>query len=157
MSNPQQNNETYANMNPTQQNLNLNPQNNNKVFYPVDSPVYTPVQPVPVIAGQGPIYQAAPMVAPVQYQVQQGNIGESQQSNNTPQVIVIDERRKPKKTGRSCYCRGPRQSPCGCLDPNEEYCCAIVVFSYILMSLSYILTCLCIWSLCRSGFRSGWC
>ena len=152
MSNPQQNNETYANMNPTQQNLNLNPQNNNKVFYPIQSPVYTPVQPVPVIAGQGPIYQ------PVQYQVQgQTNIGESQQTNNTPQVIVIEERRKPKNSGRSCYCRGPRQSPCGCLDPNEEYCCAIGGFSYIIMSLSYILTCLCIWSLCRIGFRGGWC
>ena len=151
MSNPQQNNETYTNMNPTQQNLNLNPQNNVKVFYPVQSPVYTPVQPVPVIAGQGP-YQ------PVQYQVQgQTDVGESQQTNNQPRVIVIEERRKPKKSGRSCYCRGPRQSPCGCLDPNEEYCCAIVVFSYILMSLSYILTCLCIWSLCRSGFRGGWC
>ena len=151
MSNPQQNNETYTNMNPTQQNLNLNPQNNVKVFYPVQSPVYTPVQPVPVIAGQGP-YQ------PVQYQVQgQTDVGESQQTNNEPRVVVIEERRKPKKSGRSCYCPGPRQSPCGCLDPNEEYCCAIVVFSYILMSLSYILTCLCIWSLCRSGFRGGWC
>jgi hypothetical protein len=28
---------------------------------------------------------------------------------------------------------------------------------HILMSLTYILTCLFIWRLCRSGFRGGWC
>ena len=56
MSNPQQNNETFAKMDQTEQNLNLNPPNNNKVYFPIQSPVYTPVQPVLVVArGETPM------------------------------------------------------------------------------------------------------
>ena len=114
-----------------------------------------PAQPVPVVAQPPP-----QMMYPVAYQPQAPPYAvQTPQPNNNPQVIVIREEKPKRNHGAcsSCYCKGPRQSPCGCCDPNEEYCCIIVVFAYILMSLSYILTCLCIWSLCRSGFRGGWC
>ena len=71
------------------------------------------------------------------------------------QIIVIQEEKT--RPHRACYCRGPRQSPCGCLDPNQDYCCFLVVMAYVLMSLRYILMCLCIWSYCRSFNRGGWC
>ena len=156
MSNPQQNNETFANMNQTDPNL----YNNNKVLIPVQGPVYTPVQPVPVVAQAMPVtpQPAAPMIVPVPYGAQgQPIVVQAQAQDNNPRVIVIQEEKRPKRSGRSCYCRGPKQSPCGCCDPNEEYCCIVVVFAYILMSLTYILTCLFIWRLCRIGFRGGWC
>ena len=159
MSNPQQNNETFTNMNQSEPNVYLNNQNNNKVFFPAQCPIYTPVQPVPVVAQAG-----TPMAMPVNaqpptYMVMQGQpqVIQAPQTNNNQKVIVIQEERRPKKSGRACYCKGPKQSPCGCCDPNEEYCCIVVVFAYILMSLTYILTCLFIWRLCRIGFRGGWC
>ena len=124
MSNPQQ---TFAKMDQTEQNLNLNPPKNYKVYFPIQSPVYTPVQPVPVVArGETPmaipVTQAQPIFVPVQYQTQGPT--KSQQSNNNPQVIVIDERcsRPNKKSWRNCYCKGPKPSTCGYCDPNEEYC-----------------------------------
>ena len=152
MSNP-------SNMNQTESNEYLN--NNNKIFVPVQGKVYTPVQPVPVIAG--PVNQMAmpvtaqppPMIVGVPYQGQELPPEVIQAKN--PNVIIIKEQRSPNRSNRCCYCRGPRQSPCGCCSPNEEYCCIIVVFAYIIMSLHYILTCLFIWRLCRSGFRYGWC
>ncbi len=157
MSSPEQN-ETTQNMNLT------NP--NNQIFVPVQvAPVYRPAQPVQVMAGAPvPVAmpttpgQPAPMMVPVPYNAQgQPIIVQTQPVNNTPQVVVIKEGPTPESTNRPCYCHGPRQSPCGCCDPNKEYCCIIVVFAYILMSLHYILTILCIWNLCRSGCRYGWC
>ena len=156
---------TPSSMNQTESNEYLNNNNNNKIFVPVQGKVYTPVQPVPVVAGAvNPMAmpvnaQQPPMIVGVPYQGQAPppEVIQSQQTNNNPQVIVIKEQRPSNRSGRCCYCRGPRQSPCGCCSPNEEYCCIIIVFAYIIMSLHYILTCLFIWRLCRRGFRYGWC
>ena len=145
MSNPKQVN-PY--MNQTEANMYLNNANAKPVLVPVQNPVYVPVtpgQPVPMGVPVQP--QPSPqMVAPVQ---------SVQSSYNTPEVVVIHEQTTSSKG--CCYCRGPRQSPCGCLDPNKDYCCFLVVMAYILMSLRYILMCLCIWSYCRNFNRHGWC
>ena len=97
---------------------------------PNQGPIFA--QPVQVVAGS-PTYP---------YQAQ-------------PNVVVVKE--TSQSSGRCCYCRGPKKSPCGCCSPNEEYCCIIVAFAYILMSLRYILTCLCILRMCRSLRRGGIC
>ena len=145
MSNPKNNN-VY--MNQTDANMYLNNPNAQPVFVPVQNPVYVPVVPVqgtPVGTPVGmPVQpQQAPMVVP------------TQSANNNQQVVIIQDKTVSNKG--CCYMRGPRQSPCGCLDPNKEYCCFLVVGSYILMSLQYILMCLCIWSYCRAFNRGGWC
>ena len=133
------NNETDPNMNTTNQNLYIDPRQ--PVYTPVQNPNLVPVQPV-ILA---PAYQQPP-VQPI--------IIQAPPANTTPQVVVIKEGEKRyQPSGRCCYCRGPKQSPCGCLDYNEEYCCFIVCMSYVIMSLQYILTCLCIMSLCRSFCR----
>ena len=96
---------------------------------------------------------AAPQQAPVILQpvyVQPPNYNDNQKVN----VVVVEEKRK-RRNDNYCYCRGPRQSPCGCLDPNEDYCCFLVCMAYVLMSLRYILMCLCILSMCRSLRRGG--
>ena len=153
MSNPLQNNEAYGNINQTEQNLK-------PIGYNTPPPLYTPVQPVQVVGGPqmvAPVaQQGTPIMVPYQYTQQPIII--QQQPNNNPQVIIVKEgpRRKPP-SGRCCYCYGPKQSPCGCCDPNEEYCCILIVFAYILMSLRYILMCLCILSYCRSFHRHGCC
>ena len=154
MANPQQN-ETFANMNnDTDPNARLNIYNN-PGNVPAQPPIYMPVQPVPVAAGVGT--PGAQPGQPVILPVQPIYIQAPPQQNNNPQVVVIRQEKPAfKSSGRACYCRGPRQSPCGCCDPNEEYCCIVIVFAYILMSLRYILTCLCILSLCRSLRHGCW-
>ena len=114
-----------------------------------------PAQPVPVVAQPPP-----QMMYPVAYQPQAPPyVVQTPQPNNNPQVIVIREEKPKRDHGAcsSCYCKGPRQSPCGCCDPNKEYCCIVVVFAYILMSLHYIATCLCIIIMCRNIRRGGIC
>ena len=160
MSDPQQNNGVYPDMNQTEANMHLNNQNNRPMYVPVQTPVYA----VPVAAGQGnpvgmPVQAqtAGPMAVPVAYtpQPQPVIIQQPQQTGNQKVIIIQEERNRHTKG--CCYCRGPRLSPCGCLDPNEEYCWFLVFGAYVLMSLHYILTCLCIWSFCRNFNRHGWC
>ena len=143
------NNETYDNMNQTNPNMNLNN------YQP--GPIYTPVQPVQMVGGPQmvmPINQnVPPVMVPVQPQPQTIIV----QQPPEQKVIVVQEGRRKKSSGRACYCHGPKQSPCGCCDPNEEYCCIIIVFAYILMSLRYILMCLCILSICRNFRHHGIC
>ena len=149
MSNP---NQVNPYMNQTEANMYLNNPNVKPALVPAQNPVYVPVtpgQPVPMGVPVQP--QPSPqMVAPTPYPVQS-----VQSSYNGPQVIVVNE--EITSSRGCCYCRGPRQSPCGCLDPNKDYCCFLVVMAYVLMSLRYILMCLCIWSYCRSFNRGGWC
>ena len=114
-----------------------------------------PAQPVPVVAQPPP-----QMMYPVAYQPQAPPyVVQTPQPNNNPQVIVIREEKPKRDHGAcsSCYCKGPRQSPCGCCDPNEEYCCCVIAMAYLLMSLKYILMCLCIVTYCRNLNRYGWC
>ena len=141
MSNPKNNN-VY--MNQTEANMYLNNPNAKPAFVPVQNPVYVPVVPV----------QGTPVGMPVQQQ-QAPMMVPTQSVNNSQQVVIIEDKKSNNKG--CCYMRGPRQSPCGCLDPNKDYCCFLVVGAYILMSLRYILMCLCIWSYCRSFNRGGWC
>ena len=141
MSNPKNNN-VY--MNQTEANMYLNNPNAKPAFVPVQNPVYVPVVPV----------QGTPVGMPVQQQ-QTPMAVPTQSVNNSQQVVIIEDKTVNNKG--CCYMRGPRQSPCGCLDPNKDYCCFLVVGAYILMSLRYILMCLCIWSFCRSFNRHGWC
>ena len=156
MANPQQN-ETYENLNnQTDQNIKLNIYNK-PPNQPAQTPVYLPVQPVPV--ANGTAAQGSQPVQPIILPVQPIYIqAPPQENNNNTQVVVVKEQKPAyKSSGRTCYCRGPRQSPCGICDPNEEYCCIVVVFAYILMSLQYILTCLCIISVCRNLRHGGCC
>ena len=141
MSNPKNNN-VY--MNQTEANMYLNNPNAKPAFVPVQNPVYVPVVPV----------QGTPVGMPVQQQ-QAPMMMPTQSVNNSQQVVIIEDKKANNKG--CCYMRGPRQSPCGCLDPNKDYCCFLVVGAYILMSLQYILMCLCIWSYCRAFNRGGWC
>ena len=126
------------------------PQNEtNQYFYPDNQhKMFVPVQPVPVMAGTpGVAQQPAPIV-----------VYQTQPNIQQPQVIVVKEQpRKRQSSGRCCYCYGPKQSPCGCCDSDKEYCCIIVVFAYIVMSLHYIATCLCIILMCRNLSRGGIC
>ena len=115
------NNETQQQMNTQNPNLYLNNQN---------PPVYPPAQPVPVV------YQAP--VQPVIVQTPQPQ----------PNVVII-EQKQDSHANNCCYCRAPRQSACGCLEPNQYYCCFLIVGNYILLGLQYLLTCLCIIHLCR--------
>ena len=119
---PPNNNETQQQMYTPNPNLNLDNQRN---------PVYPPVQPVPVA------YQA-PVVIPAQ--------------TPQPNVVVIQQEQKSSHSNNCCYCKAPRQSACGCLEPNEYYCCFLIVGNYVLLSLQYILTCLCIVRLCQGIF-----
>ncbi len=121
-----QNNETQQQIYKPNPNLYLETQN---------PPVYPPAQPVPVA------YQAP--VQPVIYQTPQP------QQN----VIVVKEGKTPSQHANNfCYCRAPRQSACGCLEPNEYYCCFLIVGNYVLLGLKYLLTCLCIIRLCKGLF-----
>ena len=153
MSNPQQNN---GNMNLSEANM-INAQNNNNLYIPVQSPVYA----VPITAQGNPMGMpnkgqvTTPMAIPVATQGQPV-IVQTQQNDNNQKVIVIQEENNQKDKG-CCYCRGPRQSPCGCLEPNKEYCWFLVFGAYVLMSLHYILTCLWIWRMCRNFKRNGCC
>ena len=131
---PGNQNETNANLYPNQPNL-----------MPVGYPAGSPQMVMPVAAAP----QQAPVVVQPIY-VQTPNYNDNQKVN----VIVVEEKRR-RKSDNCCYCRGPRQSPCGCLDPNEEYCCFLVCMAYVLMSLRYILMCLCILTMCRSLRRGG--
>ena len=125
MNNPPPNyNETQQQMYTPNPNLNLDNQRN---------PVYPPAQPVPVA------YQAVqPVVIPAQ----------TPQSN----VVIIQEEKKSSHADNCCYCKAPRQSACGCLEPNEYYCCFLIVGNYVLLALKYVLTCLCIVRLCQGIF-----
>ena len=135
---PSPNNDTNVNINQTEPNLNLNNNNNRNVY--IASPI--PVVYLPTQAGGNrqmvvPITVTPPqIVMPAQYA-------------QAPQQIIQIQKLKDKKKQKFCYCRGPRQSPCGCLDPNEDYCCFLVCMAYVLMSLEYILMCLWIILLCR--------
>ena len=135
---PKPNNDTNVNINQTEPNLNLNEINNRNVY--IGSPI--PIAYLPTQNGGNqqivvPITETPPkIVIPVQYTPAQ------------PQIIQIKKYNDNKKK-KFCYCRGPRQSPCGCLDPNEDYCCFLVCMAYVLMSLEYILMCLWIIVLCR--------
>ncbi len=109
--------------------------------------MYTPNPNLNMNQQRGPAYiQAQPVqIVPVQYQAP------------TPppqQVVVIKETgRSPPKSDNCCYCRAPRQSACGCLDPGQYYCCFLIVGNYFLLSLKYLMTCLCIIRMCqRIGF-----
>ena len=62
------------------------------------NPVYPPVQPVPV-AYQAPVVIPAP--------------------TPQPNVVVIQQEQKSSHSNNCCYCKAPRQSACGCLEPNE--------------------------------------
>ena len=125
MNNPPPNyNETQQQMYTPNPNLNLDNQRN---------PVYPPAQPVPVA------YQAVqPVVIPAQ--------------TPQPNVVVIQEEKKSSYSNNCCYCKAPRQSACGCLEPNEYYCCFLIVGNYVLLALKYVLTCLCIVRLCQGIF-----
>ncbi len=126
------------------------PQNETKQnLYPINqNQVLVPVQQVPVVAGTpGAAQPAQVIVQPIVIQTQP----------NPPQQVVVVQNKKRQSSGRCCYCYGPKQSPCGCCDPNKEYCCIVVVFAYILMSLHYIATCLCIIIMCRNIRRGGIC
>ena len=96
---------------------------------------------------------------PLAYQIitlPQPVIIQQNQVYEPPKTIIIKEN-VYKKSDNCCYCRGPKQSPCGCLDNDKDYCCAVVAFSYILMALSYILMGLWIFSCCFRGyFYRGW-
>ena len=117
--------------NETQQQINIP----NPNLYTQNPPVYPPPQPVPVA------YQAP--VQPVIYQAPQP------QQN----VIVVKEGKTPSANANNCcYCRAPRQSACGCLEPNQYYCCFLIVGNYVLLGLKYLLTCLCIVRLCKGLF-----
>ena len=116
---PPNNNETQQQMYTPNPNLNLDNQRN---------PVYPPTQPVPVA------YQA-----PVVIQV----------PTPQPNVVVIQQKQESSHSNNCCYCKAPRKSACGCLEPNEYYCCFLIVGNYVLLSLQYILTCLCIVRLCQ--------
>ena len=122
MNNPPPNyNETQQQMYNQNPNLNLDNQR---------YPVYPPAQPVPVA------YQAVqPVVIPAQ--------------TPQPNVVIIQEEKKSPHANNCCYCKAPRSSACGCLEPNEYYCCFLIVGNYVLLSLKYILTCLCIVRLCQ--------
>ena len=93
---------------------------------------YGPAQPVPV-AYQAPV-QPMPIII--------------QQGTPQPNVVVIEEKRD-SHADNCCYCKAPRQSACGCLEPNKYYCCFLIVSNYFLLGLQYILTCLCIVRLCQ--------
>ena len=116
---PPNNNETQQQMYTPNPNLNLDNQRN---------PVYPPAQPVPV-AYQAPVVIQAP--------------------TPQPNVVVIQQEQKSSHSNNCCYCKAPRKSACGCLEPNEYYCCFLIVGNYVLLSLQYILTCLCIVRLCQ--------
>ena len=122
MNNPPPNyNETQQQMYTPNPNLNLDNQRN---------PVYPPAQPVPVA------YQAVPpVVIPAQ--------------TPQPNVVVVQRDKQSPHSNNCCYCRAPRSSACGCLEPNEYYCCFLIVGNYVLLSLKYVLTCLCIIRLCQ--------
>ena len=121
MNTPPNNNETQQNMYIPNPNMNLDNQRN---------PVYPPAQPVPVA------YQA---VQPVVVQTPAPQ----------PNVVIIKEEQTNSHANNCCYCKAPRQSACGCLEPNEYYCCFLIVGNYILLGLRYVLTCLCILRLCQ--------
>ena len=113
-----------ATPNETQQNMyvpnpNLNMQQN--------PPVYTPVQPAQIV----PVAYQAPTPPP-------------------QQVVIIDKTKSNEShSDNCCYCRAPRKSACGCLEPNKYYCCFLIAGNYFLLSLQYIMTCLCIVRLCQ--------
>ena len=110
-----------ATPNETQQNMYIpNPNLVNQ-----NPPVYTPVQPVQIV--------------PVAYQA----------PTPQPQVVVVNQPQTSSKADNCCYCRAPRKSACGCLEPNQYYCCFLIVGNYFLLSLQYIMTCLCIVRLCQ--------
>ena len=92
---------------------------------------YAQGQPVPVA------YQAPP----VAYQ--------TPQPQTQPNVVVIEQKPAQNHSNNCCYCRAPRKSACGCLEPNQYYCCFLIVGNYILLGLQYIMTCLCIIRLCQ--------
>ena len=142
------NNDTSLSLNQTSQSLSYNQPNNVQGYPPNQMPVMYP-QPVPVVIAP------APQAVPVQINVapQPVVIQAPQNDTNTKVIIIKEEKRKPK-SDNCCYCRGPRQSPCGCLDPNKDYCCFLIVMAYVLMSLRYILMCLWIYSFCKGGRRS---
>ena len=105
--------------------------NNNETQQQIN---YPPGQPVPVA------YQAPPVIYQTPYAPQ-------------PNVIVIKEEKPAQEhSDNCCYCRAPRKSACGCLEPNKYYCCCLIVGNYILLSLKYVLTCLCIVRLCQAIF-----
>ena len=91
-----------------------------------------------------------------QYQTQ-GQPVIVQTTQTQPQVIIIKEKNRNHidDPEHFCYCRAPRESAFGCLEPNEYYCCVLIVGNYILLSLKYILMCMCIANLCR-GITHGW-
>ena len=127
---------------------NNTPTNQNETnanFMPGAYPPGTPQMVMPVTAAPP---QAPVVVQPVYIQAPNNN------NNQKPDVVIIQEKRRTR-SDNCCYCRGPRQSPCGCLDPNQEYCCFLVCMAYVLMSLRYILMCLCILTLCRNLRRGG--
>ena len=115
--------------NETQQNMYVpNPNLNMNQQNP---PIYTPVQPAQIV----PVAYQAPIQQPQQV------------------IIMKDAKTPPPHSDNCCYCRAPRQSACGCLDPGQYYCCFLIVGNYFLLSLKYIMTCLCIVRLCqRIGF-----
>ena len=115
------NNETQQQMNTPNPNLYLDNQHQQK---------YNQPQPVPVA------YQAPqPYYPPPQQQ---------------PKVVIVEEKKVPQDYSHNCcYCKAPRMSACGCLEPNQYYCCFLIVGNYILLGLKYVLTCLCIVRLCQ--------
>ena len=128
---------------------NLNPQAPPPIIYPQ-------AQPVPIMTQQAPIVVPSPYVAgqPIMVQPQTTTNNQPQviTTNNQPQVIIIQEERQPKTYNNCCYCQGIKNSPCGCCDYPDEYCCFLVCMGYILMSLHYIVMCLCIVSFCNRCF-----
>ena len=135
---PKPSNDTSVNINQTDPNLNLNVNNNRNIY--IASPI--PVVYLPTQAGVNQQMVVPIAVTPPQIIV-------PAQNTPVPQQIIQIQKHKDKKNQKFCYCRGPRQSPCGCLDPNEDYCCCLVCMAYVLMSLEYILMCLWIIVLCR--------
>ena len=126
-----------------------NPNTTGQNLYPQAPPpvIYQPAQPVPIQTN------AAPQVYPSPYVAGQPVAIQNQQANNQPKVIIIDEKTQRTSSGNCCYCQGIKNSPCGCCDYPQEYCCFLVCMGYILMSLRYILMCLCILTYCRRCYR----
>ena len=112
------------NNNETQQQMNT-PNPNLQMNYP-------PGQPVPVA------YQAPPVIYQTPQPPPQQNV-----------IVIQEESKSQAHSDNCCYCRAPRKSACGCLEPNQYYCCFLIVGNYVLLGLQYVMTCLCIVRLCQ--------
>ena len=116
--------------------------NNTPNYNETQQQMYTPKPNLQLDNQRNPVYPPPPQPVPVAYQAVQPVV--VQAAAPQPNVVIIQEEKKRLHSDNCCYCPAPRTSACGCLEPNEYYCCFLIVGNYILLSLKYILTCLCI-------------